>query len=149
MTAKLPLTDEALTQLVETFYARIRADALLGPIFNDAIGDWPEHLDKLAAFWSSVMLTSGRYKGQPVPAHMKHKSRITPALFDRWLALWTETTEALMTPEAAAALQDRAARIAQSLQLALFFRLDDPPALRPATRPARATDHPHRSACHD
>lgn len=117
--------DEAgLQKLVDRFYARVREDAELGPIFNDAISDWPEHLDKLAAFWSSVMLTSGRYKGQPVPAHMKHVGRITPALFGRWLALWNETTTELMAPEAAAALQAKAARIAESLQLALFFKLD-------------------------
>ena len=132
MSRLLQLNDDGLARLVDAFYARVRADASLGPVFNDAIGDWPEHLEKLAAFWSSVMLTSGRYKGQPVPAHMKHKSRITPALFDRWLALWARTTDELMVPEAAAALQDRAARIAQSLQLAMFFRLDDEPAIRPA-----------------
>ncbi len=119
--------DEAgLERLVEHFYARVRADAELGPIFNDAIADWPEHLEKLAAFWSSVMLTSGRYKGQPMPAHMKHRDRITPELFGRWLALWNETTAELMEPAAAAALQAKAARIAESLQLAMFFRL--PPA---------------------
>ena len=62
--------DEAgLERLVHAFYARVREDAELGPVFNDAIADWPEHLDKLTAFWSSVMLTTGRYKGQPVPAH--------------------------------------------------------------------------------
>lgn len=132
MSRLLQLNDDGLARLVDAFYARVRADAALGPVFNDAIGDWPEHLEKLAAFWSSVMLTSGRYKGQPVPAHIKHKSRITPALFDRWLALWARTTDELMVPEAAAALQDRAARIAQSLQLAMFFRLDDQPAIRPA-----------------
>lgn len=132
MSRLLQLNDDGLARLVDAFYARVRADASLGPVFNDAIGDWPEHLEKLAAFWSSVMLTSGRYKGQPVPAHIKHKSRITPALFDRWLALWARTTDDLMVPEAAAALQDRAARIAQSLQLAMFFRLDDQPAIRPA-----------------
>lgn len=141
----LDLDEAGLTTLVEAFYARVRADAQLGPIFNDAIGDWPEHLEKLAAFWSSVMLTSGRYKGQPVPAHVKHKSRITPALFDRWLALWAETTDALMAPPAAAALQDRARRIAQSLQLALFLRLDDQPVPRSAPHSSGATDHPFRS----
>jgi hemoglobin len=120
----LPLHDAALEQLVNEFYARVRNDAELGPVFNDAIQDWPEHLGKLAAFWSSVMLTSGRYKGQPVPAHMKHIGRITPALFQRWLMLWTETTDALMAPAAAQALQDKAARIAESLQLAMFFRMD-------------------------
>lgn len=116
--------DEAsLRELVEQFYARVRADAALGPIFNDAVHDWPEHLDRLADFWSSVMLGSGRYKGQPVPAHHKHVERISPELFDRWLTLWDEATSSLMTPGAAAALQDKARRIAESLQLALFFRL--------------------------
>ena len=58
--------DEAgLERLVHPFYARVREDAELGPIFNGAIADWPEHLARLTAFWSSVMLTSGRYKGQP------------------------------------------------------------------------------------
>ncbi|MFA7587720.1 MAG: group III truncated hemoglobin [Novosphingobium sp.] len=120
----LPLSDEAFEELVPAFYARVRADAELGPIFNGAIDDWPHHLDKLVAFWSSVMLTSGRYKGQPVPAHTKHKDRISPELFDRWLGLWKQTTDDLMAPEAASELQAKAARIAESLKLAMFFRLD-------------------------
>ena len=119
-----PIDEAGLERLVAAFYARVREDAELGPIFNDAIGNWPEHLEKLTAFWSSVMLTSGRYKGQPVPAHLKHRGRITPALFDRWLGLWKVTTDELMAPEAAAALQGKAVRIAESLQLALFFRLE-------------------------
>ena len=117
------IDENSLRELVGQFYDRVRADAELGPVFNDAIHDWPAHLDLLTDFWSSVMLTSGRYKGRPVPAHQKHGSRISPELFDRWLALWDETSDALMTPEAAAALQDKARRIAESLQLALFFRL--------------------------
>ena len=80
------------------------------------------------------MLTSGRYKGQPVPAHLKHRDRITPALFARWLALWGETARELMSPGAAAALEAKAARIAESLQFALFFRLADQPLSRSAAR---------------
>ncbi|GGN52418.1 hypothetical protein GCM10011349_25940 [Novosphingobium indicum] len=60
------INEEGLSALVEAFYARVRVDEELGPLFNDAIADWPEHLEKLCAFWSSVMLTTGRYKGQPV-----------------------------------------------------------------------------------
>ncbi|WP_447725340.1 group III truncated hemoglobin [Sphingomonas koreensis] len=119
------IDEGSLRELVGQFYARVRTDAALGPVFNDAIHDWPGHLDLLTDFWSSVMLTSGRYKGRPVPAHQKHAGRISPELFDRWLALWDETSDALMTPEAAAALQDKARRIAESLQLALFFRLPE------------------------
>ncbi|HEX7875747.1 MAG TPA: group III truncated hemoglobin [Sphingobium sp.] len=120
------IIDEAgLERVVHAFYARVRADAELGPIFNDAVHDWPDHLEKLTAFWSSVMLGNGRYKGQPVPAHFKHRDRIRPALFDRWLGLWNRTTEELMDQDAALELQTKAARIAQSLQLALYFRLND------------------------
>ena len=137
--------DEAgIARVVEAFYARVRTDAELGPIFNDAIHDWPEHLAKLADFWSSVMLTSGRYKGQPVPAHRKHQHRLTPALFDRWLGLWARTTDEMMVPEAAAALQDKAVRIAKSLQLALFFRLDSAPARSPRPN-GEAKPEPYRS----
>ncbi|OWQ94165.1 group III truncated hemoglobin [Sphingopyxis witflariensis] len=119
--------DEAsLARLIPIFYDRVRADAELGPLFNAAVNDWAEHLERLTAFWSSVMLTTGRYKGSPMAAHLKHKAHITPALFDRWLALWSEVTDEVMPSAAAAALQAKAARIAESLQLALFFRLDDP-----------------------
>lgn len=117
------ITEDGLKVLVDSFYLRVRRDPLLGPVFNDAISDWPEHLDKLQAFWSSVMLTSGRYKGRPLPAHIKHGERITPASFERWLAIWRETTDELMTPAAAAALQDKAGRIAESLSLGIDFAL--------------------------
>lgn len=124
MTRYEHIDDTSLAALVDLFYTRVRADDLIGPLFNDAIGDWPHHLDKLAAFWSSVMLTSGRYKGQPVPAHMRHRERITPLMFDRWLALWRVTTAELFVAPAAAALQAKADRIAESLGLALHFTLE-------------------------
>jgi len=127
VTSTAKIDEAGLARLMDAFYTRVRADAELGPIFNDAIDDWPHHLEKLTAFWSSVMLTSGRYKGQPVPAHMKHRSRITPELFDRWLGLWKQATDELMEPVAALALQEKAARIAESLKLAMFFRLDRRP----------------------
>lgn len=126
------IDEPALERLIPRFYDRVRADSEIGPLFNDAVHDWPAHLEKLVAFWSSVMLTTGRYKGSPMAAHLEHKARITPAMFDRWLAIWAATTDELMPPAAAAALQARAARIAESLQLALFFRLDDP-AIRRTT----------------
>jgi hemoglobin len=116
--------DEAeLSRLVACFYTRVRADEMLGPIFNQAVGDWPEHLEKLASFWSSIMLTSGRYKGNPMAAHLKHLAWLTPEMFERWLALWAETTTEIV-PQAAPQLQEKAARIAKSLKLALFFRLN-------------------------
>ena len=126
MTQDCQIDEAAFERLVPAFYVRVRADALLGPLFNDAVHDWPGHLERLIAFWSSVMLTSGRYKGSPMAAHLQHRAAITPAMFDRWLAIWAATTDELMASAAAAALQAKAARIAESLQLALFLRLGEP-----------------------
>ena len=125
-----PLNEPALAALVDDFYARVRRDPLIGPVFNDAVADWPSHLETLARFWSSVMLTSGRYKGSPVARHLEHAERITPDMFARWLNLWAETTADRLPPHAAAAMQDKASRIAESLQLAIQHR---PGALFPVT----------------
>lgn len=113
-----------LERLIPAFYDRVRKDDMIGALFNEAIADWPHHLEKLVAFWSSVMLTTGRYKGSPMAAHLRHQAAIRPEMFQRWLALWNETTAEMMPPAAAAALQAKAQRIAESLSLALFFRLD-------------------------
>lgn len=63
--------DEAMIeQLMRGFYARVRDDALLGPIFETRIADWEPHLRQMTAFWSSVALLTGRYHGQPMPKHL-------------------------------------------------------------------------------
>ena len=126
------ISEESLTALVDAFYAKVRRDGLIAPVFDRAVDDWPEHLEKLQAFWSSVMLTSGRYKGRPLPAHVKHSDAIGPASFERWLALWKETTLELLDPASAAALQDKAARIAESLSLGIAFHRDPERMLRRA-----------------
>ena len=125
------ISEGALHDLVEHFYAQVRADPLLGPVFDQAIVDWPEHLEKLQSFWSSVMLTSGRYKGRPLPAHIKHADKIGARAFERWLALWKESTDALFDLGSAAALQEKAARIAQSLALGIQFNQYPQKALTP------------------
>ena len=134
MSTESGINEAQLQALIPCFYSRVREDGLIGPVFNNAITDWDDHLKNLIAFWSSVMLTSGRYKGNPVAAHMKHLGEITPPMFDRWLALWAEVTEEILGVPAATALQAKAARIAESLKLALYFRL--PPIPGSPTAPA-------------
>ena len=118
------MTEELLSILVDQFYAKVREDEVLGPIFNGAIADWPEHLGKLSAFWSSVMLTSGRYKGSPMASHLKHSGAIRPAMFDRWLQLWRQTARETLDEHGAANVIAKAERIAESLQLGMFFKLE-------------------------
>lgn len=118
----MAITEADIARLVPAFYDRIRQDAVLGRIFNGAIDDWPHHLQVLQNFWSSVLLTSGRYKGQPMVAHFRHEKAMTADNFARWLDLWQEVSNALLPPEKAAIVQEKAGRIAESLQLGIRFQ---------------------------
>lgn len=129
MTVPAEITDERIALLVDRFYARVRRDPWIGPVFEAAVEDWPEHLALLTDFWSSVMLTSGRYHGRPMQKHMSLP--IEPAMFDRWLELWGQTAGELFSPEAADLFRSKAARIGESLKAGLFF---DPAAIDPALR---------------
>jgi hemoglobin len=115
-----PAIEEALiAEVVPRFYARVRRDPLLGPIFERALeGRWDAHLLKLCDFWSSVTMMTGRYKGTPLHAH-RALEPLTEAHFARWLALWRETVTQVCPPEVADILAERAERIARSLQLGL------------------------------
>src|SRR5919109_2575317 len=109
-TPPLLATDDQIETLVATFYARIRNDAELGPIFLRAIGeDWSAHLKTMCDFWFSVMNTSGRYKGKPIPAHVK-LSGIEPRHFEHWLRLFSETARELFGADLAAMFVQRAER---------------------------------------
>jgi hemoglobin len=122
------ITEESIATLVDAFYARVRRHAALGPVFEAAITQeqWPEHLATMQRFWSSVMLTTGRYSGNPVAVH-RAVVGIERSLFVDWLALFTETASELFDAEPASEFATKARRIATSLQLALFHRLGDPP----------------------
>ena len=121
------VTEETIRRLVDAFYVRVRRDPVLAPIFSAAIADqaWPAHLQKMYAFWSSVMLTSGRYKGDPVSVH-RRLSGVAPPLFRNWLDLFEATAAEMFVPAIAEQFATKARRIAESLKLALFFRPDQP-----------------------
>jgi hemoglobin len=126
----------AIAALVDRFYARVRRDPRLGPIFEQAIAPdaWPSHLATMVRFWSSVMLASGTYKGTPLAAHQKLLPALTADLFTRWLDLFGETADELFVPAVAEQFRIKSGRIAESLTLGLFFRPADLVARsRPAT----------------
>ena len=120
------LSEDAIHRPVNGFYAKIRIDPELGPVFARAIpGDWGPHLATMRNFWSSVMLTTGRYKGNPVAVHHRVDG-IELELFDRWLALFKQTCGELFEDTLANAFHEKAIRIAESLKLALFYWPDRP-----------------------
>lgn len=76
--------------LVNDFYAAVREDDRIGPVFNNRIGDrWPEHLEKMYTFWQTVLLEVHTYSGSPFPPHAT--LNINRAHFDRWVELWQKT----------------------------------------------------------
>jgi hemoglobin len=122
--ARTGLDEALLERVVRAFYGTARHDPLLAPAFA-RITDWEPHIERISAFWSSVALQTGRYRGAPMEAHMP--LALAPAHFARWLALWEQTVAALCTPEGADLLTDRARRIADSLGHALSVRAGELP----------------------
>lgn len=122
------VTEAMISDVVETFYARVRGDEVLGPIFNPRVHDWPEHLSKLKDFWSSVLLMTGRFKGRPMPVHAAIPN-IDRGHFDHWLALFGRTVDEVCPPEAAALFRQKSEMIAESLQLGIAVSRGEIPPL--------------------
>ena len=126
--AAVGVTEPMIRKVVHTFYARIRKDPELGPIFEREIaGEWDAHLAKLCDFWSSVLLMTGRFKGTPMVVHAR-LPEIGPGHFGRWLGLFRKTVEELCPPQAAALFVARSHMIAQSLQLGIAVSRGESPA---------------------
>ncbi|NEV00887.1 group III truncated hemoglobin [Bradyrhizobium uaiense] len=109
------ITEALIEQLVHGFYAKVRKDPMIGPVFEARITDWEPHLAQMCAFWSSVALMTGRYHGTPMVKHMPLP--IDAAHFDRWLELFEATAHELCAPVAAVHFVERARRIASSLEM--------------------------------
>ncbi|NIF74455.1 group III truncated hemoglobin [Burkholderia sp. Ap-962] len=144
-------SEDNIRGLVDAFYLQVRADPLLGPVFGARLdGRWDEHLPKMVAFWSNLVLGTKGYRGNLQARHQPLEG-VEPAHFSRWLALFLRTVEARYQPAAAVRFMEPALRIAQSLQLSRFgwdYRIpDEQQALLDAIAPKRPRDddaHPAR-----
>lgn len=104
-----------ISSFVERFYANIRQDDLLGPIFAERIKDWDAHLDRMKRFWRSILHNSGEFSGNPMAKHI-----VIPGLgeahFAHWLQLFYRTLrEEEPDPQATRLVAERARMIADSL----------------------------------
>ena len=111
------IDESMIEQLVRGFYARVRTDELIGPIFDARIHDWEPHLQRMCGFWSSVVLSSGVYHGQPMRMHLPLP--VEARHFDRWLELFEQTARDLFGEQIAQHFVERARRIAMSLELGI------------------------------
>lgn len=115
--AKTGIDPAMIHRVVHTFYDRIRADPVLGPVFAAHITDWEPHLANMCRFWSSVTLKTGIYSGSPMQRHAP--LQVDGSHFDRWLELFSQTVTEVCPPPAAVVFLDAAHRIAQSLELGI------------------------------
>jgi hemoglobin len=109
-------TEQEIKTLVHAFYAKVRRDEVLGPIFNHHVDDWDHHLAKLVDFWSSVLLGTRRFSGTPMAKHVA-LPELSAELFQRWLMLFQETTS--LQPNHA--MGERAHALAQRIAQSLWY----------------------------
>ncbi|WP_138466247.1 group III truncated hemoglobin [Poseidonocella sp. HB161398] len=130
-----PLTAAEIERLVAAFYARVRADEVLGPVFRRKIGTseeaWRHHEAKIAGFWRNALgIQVGAYSGNPQMAHIGN-SDVLPEHFPIWLGHFRATADAVLTPAQAEAIHAMASRIGRGMAMGVEN------ARRPADAPPR------------
>lgn len=117
---------EDISKLVHTFYAKIRKNELLSPIFNSHISEeqWPKHLEILTDFWETNLFGIAKFKGNPSTKHInvdKHLNHsITQTHFGTWLELWFETIDHLFEGELALRAKQSARKMSTGQFLTIY-----------------------------
>lgn len=116
------IDDAFISDMVESFYGSIRADALLGPIFAARITEWPAHLARMKQFWRSILHSSGEFTGNPMERHLALPG-LDQAHFAHWLDLFYANLHAMEAkPAAMQLIGSRARMIADSLLTGIATR---------------------------
>lgn len=115
---------EDLSQLIDSFYSKIRTNGEIGHFFNETIKDWDSHLEKLTDFWENNLFGIRKYYGNPIAAHIevdeKFNQTIDPNIFGLWLNLWFETLEELFEGENVETLKRRARKMGTVLLVNIY-----------------------------
>lgn len=123
---KFPIEPEEIDALVAVFYERIRAHAMLGPIFARAIApedgpEWRAHEARIAAFWRNAIGIDREYNGNPMQIHRANEE-VMPGMFSAWLDLFHATAAEMLEPETAAQISALADRIGDGLRYGVTMR---------------------------
>ena len=109
--------------LVDTFYEKVKADAVIGTIFTELVKvNWEKHLPVMYKFWENSLFYTGSYEGNPMELH-KHLNRAIPlsaAHFKQWTLLFTTTVDELFEGTTAALAKQRAKSIATVMQIKIL-----------------------------
>jgi hemoglobin len=114
--------------LVNTFYEKVKADPLIGYIFNDVRKvNWDKHLPVMYDFWDNAIFYSGGYTGNPLKTHEQLHAfcHLDTKHFDRWTELFTSTVDELFEGDKAGLAKQRARSIAAVMQIKIFNKSGD------------------------
>ncbi|SMQ64469.1 hemoglobin [Altererythrobacter xiamenensis] len=118
------IDEDFVSDMVERFYASIREDELLGPIFAERIDEWPPHLSRMKQFWRSILHNSGDFSGNPMVKHIAIPG-LTERHFSRWLELFYANLHQMnLDARAVQLVGDRARMIADSLLTGISVQRD-------------------------
>lgn len=113
-------TREDIELLVRKFYTKVRANEVLGYIFDDVMKiDWEYHIPILVDFWETILLDSHSYSRNAMGEHfiVNQKIRLEPFHFTAWLNLFDSTVDELFKGEKAELAKKRAHAVAGLMQL--------------------------------
>lgn len=129
---RFPATPEQINVQVAVFYARVRQDKVLGPVFANHVTDWPAHEEKIAAFWRNAILFERCYDGNPQRVHIQRPD-VQPEMFAHWLNLFEEVATQTLPSETATPWVALARRIGVGMKAGVQSARqpkDAPPILR-------------------
>ncbi|ALV24470.1 group III truncated hemoglobin [Campylobacter iguaniorum] len=117
------INEASINDLMEVFYEKIRVDKDLGEIFNHAVGTsdeaWEAHKQKIGGFWSSVLLGSGVYTGNPLQKHFELPP-FPREFFSIWLGLFEESLDEIYSQECKAVILQKAQMVANRFMNMLY-----------------------------
>ncbi len=119
------ITEKSVVALLQCFYAKVRCDPVLAPIYNEVLGEnWDIHIARMREFWCSALRVKPGYRRDMLAVHQQIGT-LKPSLFPRWLARFREAVGECFAAAPADVINDRALKTARNLETALFKRRVD------------------------
>ena len=106
---------EGISRLVKWFYARVRFDEELEPIFRAHVPVWSTHLTVLIEFWVRMTGGTSNYSGSLAGSH--RPLELKPRHFAAWLRWWDRTCDEVLalTPGEATEMRALGHRLAEQM----------------------------------
>ena len=103
---------------VRAFYRAASTDELLGPVFESAAVDWPEHVEIVTEFWMDQLFGGPVRRRNPLRSHeaVHRRTALGDRHFERWLELFTETVDERYEGPTAQLAKTRAVKMARALR---------------------------------